>query len=311
MLNEQRIRAVLFYLSVFIFLTGLPFILSFSLGYKFDYHRLKFTKTGLIALKTQPQGAAVYLDRTLLSEKTPLSIHELLPGEYNIKIELKDYYPWIGEVNVEAGKVTKLERIILFPLRPNIKQLNKGKFSYFWIDERENSIYYADQDEWALYSSDLDGENFERLLSLPPITPAPLKFKLSKDKQRLMYFNKRQIALVDLGIDAVPPNRATLILDYPLEPIIDIFWHSDNYHLIVITGRKIEVLESDPDYRPVLLVNLERKSASFSYDVETDTLYFTDYQKAADGNFYNNLYKLELNAKPLDLQDIIRMKPHE
>jgi len=311
MSNEQKIRAVLFYLSVFIFLTGLPFILSFSLGYKFDYHRLKFTKTGLIALKTQPQGAAVYLDRTLLQEKTPLSIQELLPGEYNIKIELKDYYPWIGGVKVEAGKVTKLERIILFPLRPNIKQLNKGKFSYFWIDERDRTIYYADQDEWALYSSDLDGENFERLLSLPQITPAPLKFKLSKDKQRLMYFNKRQIALVDLGIDTVPPHRGTLILDYPQEPIIDIFWHSDNYHLIVITARKIEVLESDQDYRPVLLVNLERKSTSFSYDVETDTLYFTDYQKAADGNFYNNLYKLELNAKPLVLQDIIRMKPHE
>lgn len=36
MLNEQKIRAILFYLSLIIFLAGLPFILSFALGYKFD-----------------------------------------------------------------------------------------------------------------------------------------------------------------------------------------------------------------------------------------------------------------------------------
>jgi len=65
MLNEQRIRAILFYLSVVIFLMGLPFILSFALGYNFDRRTFKFTKTGLLVLKTQPSGASVYLDEKL------------------------------------------------------------------------------------------------------------------------------------------------------------------------------------------------------------------------------------------------------
>ncbi len=112
MLHEQRIRAILFYLSVLIFLMGLPPILSSTLGYNFDKRTFKFTKAGLIVLKTQPQGASVYLDKKLLSFKTPATINELLPGKYELKFEMDKYYPWSGEVEVGAGKVTRLEKII-------------------------------------------------------------------------------------------------------------------------------------------------------------------------------------------------------
>ena len=44
----QRLRGILFYLGLLLFFTGLPFILSFALGYKFNAHALKFVKTGLI-----------------------------------------------------------------------------------------------------------------------------------------------------------------------------------------------------------------------------------------------------------------------
>lgn len=92
MLNEQKIRAILFYLSLLIFLAGLPFILSFALGYRFDARNLRFTKTGLIVLKTQPQGASIYLDGRLLSDKTPYTIVELIPAEYNIRTEISFRY---------------------------------------------------------------------------------------------------------------------------------------------------------------------------------------------------------------------------
>lgn len=71
------------------------------------------------------------------------------------------------------------------------------------------------------------------------------------------------------------------------------------------------MLETKPGSEAIDLVVLNKKNSSVVYDINSDTLYFTDYQKADDGNFYNNLYKLELNAKILPLQDILKIKPGE
>lgn len=312
MFIEQKIRAVLFYLSVAIFLLGLPFILSSSLGYKFNRHTFKFTKAGLIVLKTQPQGASIYLDKKLLSEKTPASINELLPGTYHLSIELDKHYSWIGGVNVEAGKVSRLDKIILFPLRPNIKQLNKDRLSSFWVDEEKASLYYINQGDNIIYKSDLEGEHFQGIASLPEITPLPLKWKLSDDRENLLYFNAHQIAVAHLGSQKETSRiEPPFVLDYPNYKIIDAFWHSDSYHIILISDKKIEVLEAKPQSVPVTLVNLNKKNTSAFYDIRTDTLYFLDSQRAADGNLYDNLYKLELNIKTFPWQERIKSKSNE
>lgn len=309
MFTEQRVRAVLFYLSLTIFLAGLPFILSFALGYKFDRRSLKFTKTGMVVLKTQPNGAGVYLDDSLLAEKTPITINELLPGTYNLKIELESYYPWSSVVKVDAGKVSRFDKIILFPLRSNIVQLNKEPLLTFWVDEEEKAVYYINQDEASVYTSDIDGGHYDKVASLAPIVPAAVKFKLSPDKTKLLHFNKHQ-----LGIVVLPSNKdqqtasTSFILNYPAAVITDVFWHSDSFHLILVTEKKIEVLEARPDSPFLGLVNLIRKTHSLSYDNSADALYFTDYQKADDGNFYNNLYKLELNTRTFQFQDLIKLK---
>ncbi|MCX5711685.1 MAG: PEGA domain-containing protein [Candidatus Omnitrophica bacterium] len=140
---EQRIRAILFYLSVLVFITTLPFILSFALGYKFNPKTLHFTKAGIIVLKTQPGSASIYLNDKLLDAKTPATIDELLPGTYQVKLTIENYYPWVDSIQVEAGKVSRFEKIILFPLRPQVTQLNQDRVTSFWIDEPSGLIYYV------------------------------------------------------------------------------------------------------------------------------------------------------------------------
>lgn len=311
-MTEQKIRAFLFYLSVFIFLTGLPFILSFALGYKFDRRNFKFTKTGLIVIKTQPAGASIYFDKKLIKDKTPATLNELLPGTYNMRLELEHYYPWDYNINVEAGKVTRIEKVILFPLRPNIKQLNKERISNFWIDEEKGAIYYVNQQESSIYRSDLNGDNYEEIAEIIPITPAPLRWKVSPDRDKLLYFNEHQIGLAYLQPhrEMLPPEFP-FTLDYPPGKIVDLFWHSDSYHLIIVSNKNIEVLEAKPGSLPVTLVNLAKKNTFAFYNLRTDTLYFSDYQRAADGKLYNNLYKLELNAKVFPLRELIKLKPNE
>jgi hypothetical protein len=291
---------------------SLPLILSFAFGYKFNSRIFKFTKTGFIDLKTQPQGASIYLEGKLLNDKTPASINELMPGKYNLKLELEKYYSWLGEVNVEAGKVTRLDKIILFPLRPHIKQLNKDKISSFWIDKERGLIYYIDNENNIIYSSNLEGEEFRELGILPETFGSVEGMKLSLDRKKLLCYNTHQIAVVYLntenGFSAI---EFPVILDFSNRRISDVFWHSDSYHLILITNKNIEVMEAKENAYTVNLVNLNKKNVQAFYDQDKDTLYFLDSGRSLDGKLYDNVYKLELNAKAFPFQELIKPKADE
>jgi hypothetical protein len=310
--REQKIRAVLFYLSVCIFFAGLPFILTFTLGYQFDPRTFKFTTTGLISLKTQPAGASVLLNGKLFSEKTPCSLNELLPGTYRVELTLEDYYPYTADVEVLADRVSRMEKIILFQLRPDIQQLNKERFSQFWIDESRGVIFYVNRENDSIYRSDMAGEHLELIAQFTPLMPAPKKWLLSFDREKMLYFNIHQIAVLYLPQDKKhPPEEKPVILNYPADAIQDAFWYSDNYHLIVVTDKKIDVIEANPSAAAVTIVNLNKKNSSAFYDPRNDSLYFSDSQKAADGNFYDNLYRLELKKRLYPFQELMGIKTNE
>lgn len=312
MSTEQRIRAILFYLSVFSFLIGLPFILSFALGYKFNINTFKFTKTGLISIKTQPQGAIVYFNNKLLNDKTPLTINELLPGKYSIRLEIEGHYPYFREIEVDEGKVTRLEKVILFPLRTDIKQLNKEKFTLAFPDEPRNLIYYINQDECVIYRSDTQGEHFEKISDFLPLAPAPKGWVQSWDKDKILCFNSRQIEIIYLQKDKeLFFKESFFVINYPSGPINQVFWYSDNYHIVVVSDSRIDILEANPQSSAVTAVRLNKKNALSFYDERTDSIYFTDSQKAADGKVYDNLYKMELSARSFPLQELIKTKTDE
>jgi hypothetical protein len=307
----QKIRSFLFYLSLLLFFIGLPFILSFALGYKFNTHTLKFVKTGLIFVKTQPAGAKIYLNGKLITEKSPASMQELLPGSYKIALELAQHYPWKGEVEVEAGKVSRIDKVILFPVRPNLQQLNQEGFSYFHIDAEKKIIYYLDREKNVVYRSDLDATGFEDIASLPDNFTQIDGWDVSPDKKKLFIFNHYQISVVFFDNRMSDDHQtSTVFMDYPQEKIVNVFWHSDSYHLVVLTDKHIQVVESRQGSAPVNLVELNSRKTSAFYDLKEDALYFSDNQKSPAGDFYNNLYKLELSANLYSLEKLI-IQPFE
>jgi len=313
MLNEQKIRGILFYLSVSIFLLGLPFILSYALGYKFNPRTLKFTQTGLISIKTQPQGAHIYLDSKLLNEKTPATLSELLPGTYSIKLESENYYSWEMQVDVHPRRITRIEKVILFPKRLNIKQLNKDSVSYFYIDQERKNIYYFNRQDSILYESDLEGERFKELSVLPKAFKGiPKGLKLSEDKEKILLFNSHQICVLYLSPrGSLLYGQNPLMLDYPGRQIIQVFWHSDSYHLILVTDKNISVLETNVPSNELSLVNLNGFPSELFYDVDRDNLYFSDYQMGNDGAIYENVYKLEFSEKASIISSVVKLRQNE
>lgn len=312
MSKPQALRAVLFYISLAVFVTGLPAILSFALGYKFNPHTLTFTKGGLIVIKSQPAGASVYLNGELLRDKTPVTLSELLPGDYRVELALEGCYPYAGTVSVSAGKVTRLEKVILFALRQDVEQLNKEQISSFIVDRPRSQIYHMDKENNRLYRSNLDGKQFEFVNEFKPLVPPPKRWELSPDRQSVLYFNTHSVAVLDLrpAKERLPAERSYL-LEFPADVLNDVFWYSDSYHIVLVANKRVIIVEAQPDAEPITLVTLNKKNASGYYDVESDTLYFMDGEKAADGQWYDNLYKLELRKKLDMFGDFLKRKPNE
>ncbi|MCX7927189.1 MAG: PEGA domain-containing protein [Candidatus Omnitrophica bacterium] len=309
MAKEQTIRKILFYSSVIIFFVGLPIILSSAVGYRFDRKTFKFTKTGFISLKTIPIGAKVYINDRPFLEKTPCLIAELMPDIYKLEISLPGYYPYTTAVMVEAGKVTRLEKIILFPLRPDVEQVNKEPLMAYWLDLQKGFIFYVDEQNKAIYKADLFTEHFEHFADYMPLSQDPFKWELSADRKKLMYCNSRQIGIIYLRPQDAEFEQTKFIIQYP-HSIRDIFWHSDSYYLIVVTEKTIDMLEARPNALPQTIVKLKHHKTYASYDIKSDTLYFTDTEEAADGRQYLNLYRLDLKPRKLYsiIEDLIKKR---
>lgn len=308
--KEQKIRFVLYWLSVLVFLMGLPSILSYALGYKFNPRTLRFTKTGLIALKSQPAGASIYFEKKLFKDKTPATINELLPGAYHIKVALEDYYPWVMQVTVEAGKVARFEKILLFPIRPDIEKLSNESSLSFWIDDKRDSIYYVSQEDNSIYKSGLDTQDYRKVGDFPRHVSAPIKWRLSPDGEKLLCFDLHQLLLVFLQPQgtAASGETGTFPLDVMQGAIADVFWHSDSYHIIVVTDKNIEALEAMPSSKPVTLVSLNKEGTCAFYDARADRLYFLDSQLAGDGKIYDNIYRLDLNTRFYPFRELMKLR---
>ncbi len=309
--NFQRIRSFLFYSSVFLFIAGLPFILSFALGYKLNLRTKKFVKTGLIYIKTQPEGAKVYLNNKMITQKTPVSIQELIPGAYKITLELAKHYPWKAEVNVEEGKVSRVDKVILFPLMPNLEQLSQERFSSFRLDAQKEAIYYLDPRNRVVYKSNLDGSNFKDIAGIPMNFTDIKGWDVAEDKTKLFIFNSQQIIVIFFDAkDNYEYSDSPVIIDYVREKVSAVFWHSDSYHLVVITNKHVAVIEARAAAEPVNLVDLDKESKVSFYDGKRDTLYFT-LPYMSGGDIGSNLYRLELNTDLFMLEGLMRGKQNE
>jgi hypothetical protein len=58
--------------------------------------------TGTLAIESRPTGATVFLDGRQVGT-TPLSLPDVTPGTYRIRLELAGFNPWVTTADVQAG----------------------------------------------------------------------------------------------------------------------------------------------------------------------------------------------------------------
>jgi hypothetical protein len=163
---NQKTRHYLFLFFVLLFCIITPAISLYASGYKIN-KGFKLQKTGILIIDSEPADAKIYIDnkvqQTFLNKilqqnkgftTTPEKIKNILPGEYKVRVEKENYWPWEKKLTIKSGETTFAEDIRLFKKDlPVISQ--NGDFldaEIYLIDDKlitikDDKITFQDKEE--------------------------------------------------------------------------------------------------------------------------------------------------------------------
>jgi WD40 repeat protein len=108
-----RQRLYYFIVIIILFFIVAPLVILYAAGWRLDFQTRQIQKVGGLVIKTEPRDASVSINGKLLTKKTPLTVNNLKPDEYNIMISMEGYYNWSRTVVVEAGQSWRFDAINL------------------------------------------------------------------------------------------------------------------------------------------------------------------------------------------------------
>jgi hypothetical protein len=139
-------RRIVYIAFIIIFLIITPIIILYTAGYRYNFQKHRIQKTGILILKSNPAGASIYLNDELKKEKTQARIANLLPDDYNIKIEKENFYPWQKTLPVESRLTTFAENITLFEKNLPVEVVETNS-ELFDLSPDKIKIVYLDKKE--------------------------------------------------------------------------------------------------------------------------------------------------------------------
>jgi hypothetical protein len=106
-----KVRLVIFLATLFIVgIVGI-FVSYYARGYRLNIPLLtskgiiKFQPNGILVIKSEPDGASVYIDRELKTA-TNATI-SLSPGTYDVEVRKDGYFSWYKRLTIEKEVVTQ------------------------------------------------------------------------------------------------------------------------------------------------------------------------------------------------------------
>lgn len=148
-------RRLLFLSFLTFFLISAPLIVLYTAGYRYSPRSGLLLQTGVLSLHTIPRNASISIDNRFIGKTTPFVLKRMVPGNYTIRLERKDYLPWETEIAIKPGSSTFLQNILL--LRDDAPAFltsieshnpepspNANAFLYTFVDENWQEVRLFD-----------------------------------------------------------------------------------------------------------------------------------------------------------------------
>lgn len=240
---NQKIRSLLFFFLVLVFLVAAPSIVFYSQGYRFDFQNLRVVQTGGFYFRVTPsnvnivitperEGLSTIEDNTNFFFGT-LYVENMLPERYAITISKEGYHSWRKSLEIREKRVTEIKNVTLIPTDPSFTIIKDKNSDIFPLSDRREIIIKRsiNDKEWDLVIYDPIRGSLEPLLSSNDVPGKPSIVLSSPRRQEL---------LIDMGsyhliIDPVNRTRHTIndIISPFLQPDeINSIIHLDNGNLV-------------------------------------------------------------------------------
>lgn len=147
----RKIRLTILLVCIVCFFVIAPILIFYSMGYRFDFDKMKITATGGIYVKTNPAADEIIFDSKTKEKPSMFSnsvfVQSLLPKDHTVLIEKNDYYNYSKTIAVQEKQVTKLENILLIKKDIKFEIVTDESKSPFNSQERftikNGSLYYS------------------------------------------------------------------------------------------------------------------------------------------------------------------------
>lgn len=230
---SKKIRDYIFIVFTILFIAGTIIIslyasgLQINFSWPLSFNRL-LIKTGMIAIKTDPKGATIYLNdqpQTNFSVNpwkikyltTPTKVKNVLPGDYDLSLKLPGYLPLTKRITVYSGQTTFVENINLF--RSDQPRFIMATSSIdAWLQSNDRLLANGN----LVNSTDNNNVNYRQLLGA-----GASNWYNDKDQNRLYYQNGNSLNYFSLNSRA-----STLIMNG--ENYLDYEPRGDNLFLVTI-----------------------------------------------------------------------------
>ena len=145
-----RIRRILFYCFIVLFLVLSGAIVAYAQGWRLDLETLDMKKVGAIYVRSFPPKAKIYLnDRPVKNEswffQNGTLLDNLFPKHYRVKLVLDGYHTWHQTVEVIPSFVSEVKYAVLISKTP--EKVLAGPLSNFF---RINNELVTQDNEGAL-----------------------------------------------------------------------------------------------------------------------------------------------------------------
>lgn len=293
-----RKRVFLFLISlVVIGITG-TLATYYARGYRFNLKSFKFQPNGILVLKSEPDGASVYINSELrAATNSNLSI---APGVYDVEVKKDGYTDWKKRLTVEKEVVTQAT-ISLFKTMPSLSPVTLAGTVNPVMSQDGSKIIYSvlpaknlESDKIGLWEMDtynlpLGFNNSPKRITDGDLTGATYTF--SPDGRQILLNVSNAIFLIDTGTFTgqnqrinIASQKAAILSEWKIE--------KDNMNQNLIKNLPQELFDV-----------LTRKTSAFVFSADNNMILYTASSSATlSGNLIKSLPGSSTQTQERNLQ---------
>jgi len=238
-------RIQVLFVSVFIlfFLITASFIVAKTLGYDVNLRTGSLQNVSTVRVDTNPSGAAITLNNTLLSLKTPAELTIAQDAVATITVSKDGFIPQTWDLNSlpNQNSYTRLENIFLLPINTRaVHTFNPGETQQFILNE--NTILYAKNNLWytSLFSPGAVSSSATPVINSAALSTTTKPTIVSLDESH-HWLPQQKLMIIK------SQNIWTLYVVELSEPIIQVISLGDTQVMLLTTGKNLWIKDLKTD----------------------------------------------------------------